>query len=78
MKRVNFVTYGQQGDHILFHTAVSICYMFTGKYLFDVQRLVEVVYDIEEGKIDVYEIEDDMDEIIDVTDEGKDKMSQDM
>ena len=78
MKKVNFVTYGQQGVHILFHTAVSICYMFTGKDFFDVQQLVEVVYDIEEGKVDVDEIEDDMEEIIDDTDEGKDKMSRDM
>ena len=61
--------------HILLHTAVSIYYMFTGKVLFDVKQLVEVVYDIEEGKIDVDEIEDDRDELIDG---GKDKMSRDM
>ena len=46
--------------------------MFTGKDYFDVQQLVDIVYDIEEGKIDIDDIEEEIDEIVDDTDEGKD------
>ena len=53
---------------------IHVCFMFTGKDYFDVQQLVDIVYDIEEGKIDIDEIEEELDEIIDDTDESKDKI----